>query len=51
MDIQVLVFISPNNRVAQLYPRALCSLYVTSYDSQGCLGDIANRLDMGIQIC
>jgi hypothetical protein len=26
------VFISPRNRVAQLYPRALGSLYVVSYD-------------------
>jgi hypothetical protein len=30
---QVFVFISPRNRVAQLYPRALGSLYVVSYDS------------------
>jgi hypothetical protein len=28
-------FVSPRNRVAQLYPRALGSLYFTSYDSQG----------------
>jgi hypothetical protein len=32
---QVPVFISPRNRVAQLYPRALGSLSVASYDSQG----------------
>jgi hypothetical protein len=32
---QVTVFISPRNRVAQLYPRALCSLFVASYVSQG----------------
>jgi hypothetical protein len=30
---QVLVFISPRNRVAQLYPRALGSIFVTSDDS------------------
>jgi hypothetical protein len=32
---QLIVFISPRNRVAQLYPRALGSLYVASCDSQG----------------
>jgi endonuclease YncB( thermonuclease family) len=32
---QAPVFISPRNRVAQLYPRALGSLSVASYDSQG----------------
>jgi hypothetical protein len=35
MDGQVPVFIFPRNRVAQLYPQALDSLFVTSYDSQG----------------
>jgi hypothetical protein len=30
------LFISPRSRVAQLYPQALGSLYVASYDSQGC---------------
>jgi hypothetical protein len=34
------LFISPRNRVAQLYPRALGSLYVVSYDSQGYGGGI-----------
>jgi hypothetical protein len=32
---QVPVFVSPRNRVAQLYPQALGSLFVASYDSQG----------------
>jgi hypothetical protein len=32
---QVFVFISPKKRVAQLYPWALCSLFVASYDWQG----------------
>jgi hypothetical protein len=32
LEGQVPVFISPRNRVAQLYPRALCSLFVASYD-------------------
>jgi hypothetical protein len=31
----VCIFISPRNRVAQLYPRALGCLFVASYDSQG----------------
>jgi hypothetical protein len=35
MEGQVPVFITPRNRVAQLYPRALGSLFVASYDSQG----------------
>jgi hypothetical protein len=34
------IFISPGNRVAQLYPRAPGSLYVVSYDSQGNGGGI-----------
>jgi hypothetical protein len=36
LEGQVPVFISPRNRVAQLYPRALGSLCVASYDSQVC---------------
>jgi hypothetical protein len=35
LEGQVPIFISPRNRVAQLYPRALCSLSVASYESQG----------------
>jgi hypothetical protein len=35
LEGQVPVFISPRNRVAQLYPRALGSLSAASYDSQG----------------
>jgi hypothetical protein len=34
------VFISRRNRVAQLYPWALVSLYVVPYDSQGYDGGI-----------
>jgi hypothetical protein len=34
LEGQVPLFISPRNRVAQLYPRALGSLSVASYDSQ-----------------
>jgi hypothetical protein len=33
LEGQVPVFISPRNRVVQLYPRAVGSLYVVSYDS------------------
>jgi hypothetical protein len=35
LEGQVLEFISPRNRVAQLYPQALGSLFVAFYDSQG----------------
>jgi hypothetical protein len=34
-QVPLLLSISPRNRVARLYPQALCSLVVTSYDSQG----------------
>jgi hypothetical protein len=44
---QVPVFISPRNRVAQLYPRALGSLFVASYDSQGYGGGILIHLYTG----
>jgi hypothetical protein len=45
---QVPVFISPRNRVAQLYTRALGSLFVASYDSQGYGGGILTRLHTGL---
>jgi hypothetical protein len=41
---QVPVFISPRNRVAQLYPQALGSLFVASYYSQGYGEGIRTRL-------
>jgi hypothetical protein len=44
LENQVPVFISPRDRVAQLYPRALGSLSVASYDSQGYGGGILTRL-------
>jgi hypothetical protein len=47
---QVPVFISPRNRVAQIYPRALGSLSVTSYDSQGYGGGILTRLHTGLAV-
>jgi hypothetical protein len=34
--------------MVQLYPRALSSLSITSYDSQGYSGGIITRLHMGI---
>jgi hypothetical protein len=34
-QVPVFILVSPRNRVAQLYPRALGSLSVASYDSQG----------------
>jgi hypothetical protein len=40
LEGQVPVFISPRNRLAQLCPRALGSLYITSCDSQGYGGGI-----------
>jgi hypothetical protein len=47
LEGQVLVFISPRNRVVQLYPQALGSLFVASYDSQGYGGGIRPRLRKG----
>jgi hypothetical protein len=35
LEGQVPVFITPHKMVARLYPQALGSLFVTSYDSQG----------------
>jgi hypothetical protein len=40
--VQVPVFISPRNRVAQLYPPALGSIFVALYDSQGYGGGCSN---------
>jgi hypothetical protein len=44
------VFISPRNRVAQLYPQTLGSLFVASYDSQGYGGGIRTHLHAGIPV-
>jgi hypothetical protein len=38
------VFISPRDRVAQLYRQALRSLFIASYDSQGYGGDIRTNI-------
>jgi hypothetical protein len=48
LEGQVPVFISPRNRVARLYPQALNSVFVASYDSQGYGGGIRTRLHSGI---
>jgi hypothetical protein len=42
------VFISPRNRVAQLYPQPLGSFFVASYDSQGYDGGTRIRLHAGV---
>jgi hypothetical protein len=44
LEGQVPVFISPSNSVTQLYPQALGSPFVASYDSQGYGGGIRPRL-------
>jgi hypothetical protein len=46
----VTAFISLRNRVAQLYPQALGSLFVVSYDSQGYGGGSRTRLRAEIYI-
>jgi hypothetical protein len=45
LEGQVPVFISLRNRVARLYPQALGSLFVASYDSQGYGGSTRTRLN------
>jgi hypothetical protein len=48
LEGQVPIFISPRTRDAWLYPQALGSLFVISYDSQGYSGDIRPRFHMGL---
>jgi hypothetical protein len=48
LEDQVPVFIFPSNRIAQLYPRALGSFFVTSYDSQVYGGGILTHLHTGL---
>jgi hypothetical protein len=47
LEGQVPVFISPRNRVTQLYPQALGFFFVASYDSQGYGGGIRIHLHAG----
>jgi hypothetical protein len=49
LEGQVPVFISSMNRVAQLYPQALGSLFVASCHSQGYGGGIITRLHTGVK--
>jgi hypothetical protein len=44
LEDQVPVFMSPSDRVAQLYPQAPGSLFVAFCDSQGYGGSILTRL-------
>jgi hypothetical protein len=48
LESHVPVFISPRDRVAQLYPQVQGSLFVASYDSQDYGGGIRPRLHMGL---
>jgi hypothetical protein len=48
MEGQVPAFISPRKKVAQLYPQALGSLFVASYDSQRYGRGIRTRLHTGV---
>jgi hypothetical protein len=50
LEGQAPLFISPRNRVAQLYPQALGSFFVTSYDSQSYGGGIRTRLHTGREV-
>jgi hypothetical protein len=47
LEDQVPVFMSPSDRVAQLYPQAPGSHFVAFYDSQDYRGCIPTRLHMG----
>jgi hypothetical protein len=47
LEDQVPVFMSPSDKVVQLYPQAPGSLFIASYDSQGYGGIILIRLHMG----
>jgi hypothetical protein len=50
LEGQVTVFISLRNRVAQLCPQAIGSLFVTSYDSLGYGGGIRTRVHTELQL-
>jgi hypothetical protein len=47
LEGQIPVFISPRNRVARLYPKALGTLFVAPYDFQDYAGGIRHRLHTG----
>jgi hypothetical protein len=48
LEGQVPVFISARNRMARLYPQAMGSLFVDSYDSQGYRVGIRPGLHTGV---
>jgi hypothetical protein len=48
LEGQVPVFLSPRNGVAQLYPQALGSVFITYYNSQGYGGGILTHLHTGV---
>jgi hypothetical protein len=48
LEDQVSVFMSPSDRVAQVYPQALGSLSAAFYDSQGYGGGILTNLHTGL---
>jgi hypothetical protein len=50
LESQVPVLISPRNRVAQLYPQALGSLFIAFYDSLAYGGGIRPRLHTGLSL-
>jgi hypothetical protein len=50
LEDQVPVFIFSRNRVSQLYPQALGSLFVASYDLKGYGGGIRTGLPTGIEV-
>jgi hypothetical protein len=49
LEDEIAVFISPKNRVAQLYLQVLGPLFVASYDSRGYRGGIRPRHHTGLQ--
>jgi hypothetical protein len=48
LEGKVPILISLRNRIAQLYPQALCSLFVASYGPQGFGEGILTRLHTGL---
>jgi hypothetical protein len=50
LQAQVPVFISPRHGVSQLYPQALGSRFVASYESLGYCGVIQSRLHTGFKV-
>jgi hypothetical protein len=49
LEDQISVFMSPSDRVVQLYPQAPGSLFVAFYDSRGYGGGILTRPHKGCQ--